>query len=431
MKTKTLKKLIKDYAKICETLGFTINPNFKKEFLHIKRMKTNSTKISFIKKDKIEGLEKNVKGFILKPNCKEQRDKYFTAVKPSKFLSSMILADNNKEDLFARISEQFNKDFINNLKSKLVLFSDSDISRIYNSASVVGCMSRANESWIKVYNKTQNLQLATLSDEADTILIRALLWYDKESNNYWLDNTYEQSALNGDNEIRKEYQRKLLCLVIENLISKDLPLNSGDIGTEQSAEKEKNKDVLSFGFGCNFAGCLDSSVVEEIEQEYKIKIFRNVKRRIKVETINTGKEDENGKTIYTEAETQESKDSILLKPFIVDYEEENFTNFPYSDTFRSIGRTSGKWFLGCNQGDDEYICCQSQNGEDENDTGTNCECCNERVTNEDYIHYSEIEEEYLYDECCCYIEERDESCRMDNAIYNNYSGNYHYRYDIE
>ena len=36
MKTKTLKKLIKDYAKICETLGFTINPNFKKEFLHIK-----------------------------------------------------------------------------------------------------------------------------------------------------------------------------------------------------------------------------------------------------------------------------------------------------------------------------------------------------------------------------------------------------------
>ena len=29
--------------------------------------------------------------------------------------------------------------------------------------------------------------------------------------------TYEQSAINGDNEIRKEYQRKLLCLVLDYL----------------------------------------------------------------------------------------------------------------------------------------------------------------------------------------------------------------------
>ena len=74
---------------------------------------------------------------------------------------------------------------------------------------------------------------------------------------------------------------------------------------------------------------------------------------------------------------------------------------------------------------------RSTEGEDENDTGTFCECCDERITDEDYIHYSEVEEEYLCDDCSTYIEERDDSCRSDNALYNNYSGNYIYRYDVE
>ena len=161
---KTLKKLVKNYSLIFANLGFKLNPNFKKDFLHIKRMESNSTKISFIKKDKIEGLEKNVPNFKLKPNDKEQREKYFQAVKPSKFLASMILQDNDKENLFNHISEQFNKDFINNIKSKLKLFSGDEIAKIYNSASVVGCMSRSCKSWFKVYAKTEGLQLATLQD---------------------------------------------------------------------------------------------------------------------------------------------------------------------------------------------------------------------------------------------------------------------------
>ena len=218
MQTKTLNKLIKDYQLIFTNLGFKINQDFKKDFLHIKRMKTNGTKISFIKADKIKGLQDNIKGFKLKPNDTEQREKYFTAVKPSKFLDSIIVKDNSntlQNGLFCNIAEQFNKDFINNLKSKLVLFSDDDISKIYNSASVVGCMARSNLSWFKVYAKTENLQLATLTDEANTVLIRSLLWYDKETNNYWLDNSYEQSAINGDNEVRKEYQKKLIIEVVK------------------------------------------------------------------------------------------------------------------------------------------------------------------------------------------------------------------------
>ena len=412
MKTrKTLKTLVKNYSLILANLGFKLNPNFKKDFLHIERMRANATKISFIKKDKIEGLEKNVKDFILKPNCPEQREKHFTAVKPSKFLSSMILQDDNRADLFSKISEQFNKDFINNIKSKLKFYSGNEIGKIYNLANVGGCMAKGCESWFKVYAKTENLQLATLQD-GNTTLIRSLLWYDKEANNYWLCKSYEQAAINGDNEIRKEYQKKLLCQVIEYLSAPTL--------TNQR-----------FGFGCNFANSLDPCTIEEIEQEYKIKIFKNVKRKIETEQINTGKVDKNGDRIFTEAETERSKKRILLKPIIKDFDYYDFEGFPYSDTFQSIGRSSGKWFINDNSGDGNFVCCRSTEGEDENNSGTNCDCCEERITDEDYIRYSEVEEEHLCDDCSIYIEERDDTCRSDNALYNNYTGYHIYRYDVE
>ena len=408
---KTLKKLIKNYSLIFANLGFKLNPNFKKDFLHIERMQSNSTKISFIKKDKIEGLEKNVPNFKLKPNDKEQREKYFQGVKPSKFLASMILQDNDKENLFNQISEQFNKDFLSNIKNKLVLYSGNEIGKIYNEASVVGCMSRSCKSWFKVYAKTEGLQLATLQD-GETILLRSLLWYDKKTNNYWLDNSYEQSAINGDNEVRKEYQRKLICQVLEHL---------------QTPTLTNRK----FGFGCNFANSLNSCTIEDVEKQYDVKIFKDVKRKIITETINTGKDDENGERIYKEEETSRSQEAILLKPIIKDFDYYDFDSFPYSDTFQSIGRSSGKWFLNDNQGDDDFVCCRSQDGQDENDTGTICDCCEERITDEDYIHYSECEEEYLCDDCSTYISEREDTCRSDNALYNNYTGDYIYRYDVE
>ena len=182
MTTKTLKKLIKDYKLIYSNLGFKINPNFEKDFLHLKRMKANSTKISFIKADKIKGLQENIKDFVLKPNDTEQREKYFTAVKPSKILASLVLQPNDsKAQLFMTISEQFTKDFISNIKSKLVLYSGNDIQEQYHiNSTIVGCMSGSDKSFFKVYAKTENLQLATLKDESDTLLIRSLLWYDKD-----------------------------------------------------------------------------------------------------------------------------------------------------------------------------------------------------------------------------------------------------------
>ena len=412
MKTKTLNKLLKDYAKIFENLGFKLNPDFKKEYLHIKRMKTNGTKISFIKADKIKGLEENIKGFKVKPNDQEQREKYFTAVKPVRFLDGLLLC-HSKPTLYREIADQFNKDFISTLKNKLVLYKGKDIGEQYNKFSdFSGCMGGCNKEYFDVYRDTENLQLATLKDEADTLLIRALLWNDKEQNTYWLDNSYEQRAINGDEEVRQEYQKKLIVQVLKHL---------------QTLNKDFKKDVFSepifFKFGCSFAYKLNDEVTEQIEKDFNITIYNKVQRKKQTQRSD--------KVEIKEEETQRSKETLTLSPKIKDFNVDDYEHFPYSDTFQSIGKTYGKWHRDDNQGDDSFVCCRSTDGEDENHSGTNCECCDDRVTNEDYIRWSEIEGEMLCDECCTYIEERDDCCRGDNAIYNNYSGMYHYSNDLD
>ena len=388
MKTKTINKLIKDYQLIFSNLGFKINQDFKKDYLHIKRMQTNGTKISFIKADKIQGLKKNIKGFKLKPNDSEQRDKYFSAVKPSKLIKEVIKWDSKKENLFNMISEQFNKDYINNLKSKLILYNGEDIGEQYHKyMDFSGCMGGSPTSYFKVYADTEGLQLATLKDAADTLLIRALLWHDKDKNTYWLDNSYEQRAINGDEEVRQDYQKKLIREVLHIL----------------STTKK------AFKFGCSFFHKLSNEDMKDIEKEFNINIFHKVKRK--------------------EEEAAEDKDTLILSPKINDFDADDFDSFPYSDTFKSIGRTYGKWQTDDNQGDDNYICCRSTEGQDENDSGLMCDCCEER-THEDEIHFSEVEDEYLCDECSVWIEERDDIARIGNTTYNNHTGESHYSHDL-
>jgi hypothetical protein len=233
------------------------------------------------------------------------------------------------------------------------------------------------------------------------LLIRSLLWYDKETNNYWLDNSYEQSTLNGDNELRKEYQKKLLCQVLNHLIKKDQKIKT----------ILRKNNIVTFGFGCKFANSLDAEVVQEIEQKYNIKIF-------KIQQLHTAIE-----------ETEQSKDKILLKPIIKDFDYFDFEAFPYSDTFQSISRNSGKWYISDNEGDGNFVCCLDTDGQDKNNFGEDCECCQERFA-EDEMIYSEVEGERLCEHCSIYIEERDDYVREDNATYNNYTQQYIYSYDL-
>ena len=181
------------------------------------------------------------------------------------------------------------------------------------------------------------------------------------------------------------------------------------------------KLIPGFGLGCSFVNSLDDSAIEEIEKEFKIKLYKHVKRKITTETINTGKEDKNGETIYTEEETERSKNKILVRCLIPNFDYSDYDYYPYCDTFQSIGKNSGKWFLNSNCGDYDYVCCQSQHGEDENDSGTLCECCDSRY-NEDDISYSEYDGCYYCYDCATYSDYEQDTILCDNLVEHHRTG---------
>ena len=286
-----------------------------------------------------------------------------------------------------------------------------------NNPDIVGCMSGASKEWFEVYDNTENLKLASLIDENGKILIRALLWHDINTNHYWLDKTYELRIINGDEKLRQHYQIKLLDNVIHSLMD--------------SKDRAKANDI-DFKFGCAFINSLKTlenkgyakrnKQIEELESGYNIEILHGLQHE---KQYLADKENAN----ITDTETNLSKKCVTLKPKL-SKNVENICHFPYSDTFMSISKETNFWDLKEYEGFSNYVCCRSQDGDDLNDRCKTCDCCGESFE-EDYIHYSEVEEEELCDDCGTYIHERNDTCRTENATYNNYSGEYHYAYDLD
>ena len=76
MSKTNLAETLQNYEITCKTLGISMRKKWNKEYLFARRMKSNSTKISFISKSKLEGLKENVKDFVLNDLCEQQRAKY-------------------------------------------------------------------------------------------------------------------------------------------------------------------------------------------------------------------------------------------------------------------------------------------------------------------------------------------------------------------
>ena len=66
-------------------------------------------------------------------------------------------------------------------------------------------------------------------------------------------------------------------------------------------------------------------------------------------------------------------------------------------------------------------------------TTTRCECehCGYEVESEDDLVFVETEEMSICEDCATYCDERDEYILTDEAIYNNFTGQYHYRPDLD
>jgi hypothetical protein len=60
-----------------------------------------------------------------------------------------------------------------------------------------------------------------------------------------------------------------------------------------------------------------------------------------------------------------------------------------------------------------------------------CEHCGYVVNHEDDLVWIETEEASVCEDCSIYCDERDEYILRDEAIYNNYTGQYHYSNDLE
>ena len=222
-----LAEMLQNYEQTLQTLGLTIRKDWAKELLHARRMKGNACKISYITKSKIEGLIDNVEGFKLNPQCEEQRAKHFTAERPNKFFNRIVdTSENYNSSLLAQISERFNQSFLENIKTRFVMFSGAEIGEQYAKCKgMSGCMSGdkgSQANWFDCYADTNGLRLCALIDEGNTILIRALLWYDKTSRKYFLDKTYEQHNINGDEELRRNYQAQLLRGVLKAIRRKKI-----------------------------------------------------------------------------------------------------------------------------------------------------------------------------------------------------------------
>ena len=103
--------------------------------------------------------------------------------------------------------------------------------------------------------------------------------------------------------------------------------------------------------------------------------------------------------------------------------------YPYLDTFRWGEELTQNYSFDMDE-DNANIILDSTAGDYSEGSLIICDCCGERF-HEDDVYYSELEEEYLCNDCSTWIEEREQNVRNENAIYNNYTGDYHYSNDLD
>ena len=370
-------------------------------FLHIGQAITNPLKVSYIKKIKVLGLLENI-GFVLgKYPTRKDREKYFTATTIEKLLNDLFnptTEDHSQKIL--QVSSSIDKHLKQSIKTEL--FFEKDVSGFYSQELKTysynrngSCMAGKPRSYFELYDlineDEQQVQIVGLKS-GGLVVARALLW--KDNNVFYLDRIYIADFL--QNSSIEQLQTELFLKV-------------------KRAYKLDNLNTFNRGH-----------IIEHIKQTHK-------------------------KRFDLLVEKNKTKDNKLKLNFDIKYsnpsfdilvDSESFNNldeYPFTDTFRYVcdklpgctGPLEKNYSLGCNDDNPKYI-LDCTGGEITNkENNIECmDCGGSYDEEEDGIYYSELEDNYLCDDCSCYIEERGESCSRDNATYNNYSGDYHYTNDL-
>ena len=373
----------------------------------------NPMKISFIKKEKIKSLKKHANVTITTKPTAEQRNKYFAACTLRRFANLFFITNDIEDEKL----EEFNNIVteataqINQLLPKTLHILDADqIPQIYNlennkseskikikdkefSISVDGsCMQGKPLHYFKMYTDvnpdTHQLKIALLT-QGHEIIARSLVWIDlakmdrrakQNPKRFYIDRIYTKTQ-----DHREATQFELYDKVIKYFnIETDL----------DKINKDLNKPSHALRYPPTY-------------HDQRFFIHRKYENMTETKSVRLN--------------TYPNFDVELLNY--------SYNYYPYLDTLRQFN-TSTQTLTHDEDKGSEILVLDSTCGECSNQT-YECESCGYDVGHEDDLRYVETDEMNVCEDCCVYCEERDEHILTDEAIYNNFSGTYHYRPDLD
>ena len=352
-------------------------------FKYIQRSKVNPLQVSYIKQEKIVSLLEYT-GLKIK-GTDEQRKKYFVNTSINKLLSSMFVNEQSRiERISQDIDTQFRKDFTNNANFFITddvvgYYSQENKNYIYNRNG--SCMEGKPSNYFEIYNNFLNIKTQIVGLKVgNSVVARAMLWTKgTEEKKFYLDRIYISSEFKNSNE--EELQLKL-----HTLVKRMLRLKKLDCYSAYHINRHIESNLLNVYIG---------------------------KERIEVNLSDS----------FKIGDTE--------PPFTIQIETNTFENldaYPYADTFRWGKELSNNIKFSTDEDECSYI-LENTDGEYTEGGGNYCECCEENVA-EDYGSWSEVEEEWLCENCSEYLEDRQDVCRESNTIYDSYREIYCYDGDF-
>ena len=362
-------------------------------FKYIQRSKVNPLQVSYIKQEKIVSLLEytgtKIKG------TDAQRKKYFTDTTISKLLSNMFINEGDRQAQISKdIDEQFKKDFTGNADFFISddvkgFYSRENKEFIYNNNG--SCMEGKPSSFFEIYSKFINVKTQIVGLKiGNSVVARAMLW-------------------------TKETEKFVVC--------KDTPNCS-----ERVQAKEYFLDRIY----------ISNQFKNSNEEELQLKLHTLTKRMLRVKELDC-------KSVYhINRHIEDSLVSVNVPSknvfrvgksdpsFSIQIDTDTFQeleSYPYADTFRWGKELSSNIKFSDDEDTCDYI-LDDTCGYYTEGSGTMCECCEENISDEDYIRYSDVEGEYLCDDCSVYMEDREDICRENNSVFDSFRDVHCYEDDI-
>jgi len=357
-------------------------------FKYIQRSKSNPLQVSYIKQEKIDSLLEYT-GLKIKGTA-EQRKKYFVNTSITKLLSAMFVGENSSsriEQIGTDIDRQFRKDFTGNADFFITddvagFYSRENKDFIYNNNG--SCMEGKPSNYFEIYKNFKNVTTQIVGLKVgQSVVARAMLW-------------------------TKTTEKFVVCSDTPNC-------------SERVQETKYFLDRIYIG----------NAFKNSNEEEIQLKVHSLVKRMLRVNTLDCYSSYHINRHI--EDKTSKAKRVGDTAPsFSIQIDTDTFRqleNYPYGDTFKYGKELSNNVKFSDEEDSSDYI-LDCTDGYFTEGSGQMCGCCDDMINDEDYIQWSEVEDEYLCSDCSCYLEDREDVCRESNTIYDSYREIYCYDGDF-